>query len=89
MGASSASTESASAADPSPVSLLFNFSAVLGVESRVSYVYSAPKPLLLGSALLRARASCVESGKEVVLTRPMKRMHAYTLTRKMCSLQTS
>lgn len=66
---SSASTESASATDPSPVSLLFNFSAVLGVESRVSYVYSAPKPLLLGSALLRARASCVESGREVALTR--------------------
>lgn len=42
----------ASAAAPSPVSLLFNFSAVLGVESRVSFVYSAPKPLLLGSALL-------------------------------------
>lgn len=75
--------ESVSAADPSPVSLLFNFSAVLGVESRVSYVYFASKPLLLGSAFLRARASCVGFRKEVALTRPVKRMCAYMLIRKM------
>lgn len=46
-------------------------------------------PLLLGSAFLRARASCVEFRKEIALTRPVKRMDAYMLIRKMCSLQTS